>query len=98
MRPHHSNIHHLRPGRAGGDGDQFCPATFQRLGRMETQLHSQPDPTHLTQDAKAGASARAQGSLEFPSHHGHPLLLISRSSQTPAGQSCMPLLLSQSAQ
>lgn len=98
MKPHHSDIHRLRPGRVGGDGDQSCPATSQRLGRMETQLHSKPDPTHLTQDAKAGASARARGSLGFPSQLGHPLLLISRSSQPPTGQGWKSSLLSQSAQ
>lgn len=48
--------------------------TSQRLGRMETQLHSHSDPIHLT-----------QGITGVPQPARAPLtpLLISRSSQTP---------------
>lgn len=35
-RPRHIRIHHLRPSGAGGDGQQFNPASSQRWGRMET--------------------------------------------------------------
>lgn len=58
--------------------------TSQRLGRMETQLHSHSDPIHLT-----------QGITGVPQPARAPLapLLISRSSQTPGAG-----LPSQSAQ
>ena len=54
------------------ESNSVLPAPRNRAGWRHS-CSAQPDPTHLTQAAKVGASPRAQGPLGLPSHHGCPL-------------------------